>query len=354
MQRSLRLAICLSLLAAVLPALGDTPGAEWELVSPADVGLDPEGLQQFARQIGGRGCVVRHEKMAFAWGDATQPGDVASAAKPVYAHFLWKAVADGRLKSLDERLVDYEPRLAPLNSDSGHKDRQITFRHACTQASCYGVAERPGTAYCYNDWQMALFWDTLFHKIYRVRDETVDPEVLRPMLTDRIGCQDAPTMMAFGLKGRPGRLAISPRDFARFGLLYLHNGKWGDEQILPAEFVEQATTSPLSNDIPRAGFVPAEMIPGQRSIGSKRVPDNQTDHLGSYSYLWWTNGVDREGRRHWPDVPVDAFAALGHGGKRAMVVIPSLDIIVSWNDTKIDGGTDENAALKVLVAAVKK
>jgi hypothetical protein len=35
---------------------------------------------------------------------------------------------------------------------------------------------------------------------------------------------------------------------------------------------------------------------------------------GRYSYLWWVNGLDREGQRNWPDVLEDAFAALGHGG----------------------------------------
>lgn len=351
MRRSLPIAILLSvwLVAATLPAFAAVPGAEWKSAAPAEVGLNADGLERFSQRIGGRGCVVRHGKMVFTWGDAAKPGDVASAAKPVYAHFLWVALADGRLKSLDEHVVEYEPRLASLNPELDHKDCGITFRHFATQTSCYGVAEQPGTAFCYNDFQTALFWDALFHKIYGVRDESVDAEVLRPMLTDRIGCQDSPTMMAFGLKDRPGRLAISPRDFARFGLLYLHKGKWSDERLLPAEAVEKATTSPLPNDIPRAGVVESKMIRDQRSIGSKRVPDNQTDHLGSYSYLWWTNGVDREGRRHWPDAPHDAFAALGHGGKRALVVIPSLDLIVSWNDTNIDGREDENAALKQLV-----
>ncbi len=75
--------------------------------------------------------------------------------------------------------------------------------------------------------------------------------------------------------------------------------------------------------------------------------------MGSYSFLWWTNGIDREGERHWPDVPVDAYGAFGHGGQRAMVVIPSLDLIVSWNDSPIDNRAKENQALGRLVAAVR-
>ena len=54
---------------------------------------------------------------------------------------------------------------------------------------------------------------------------------LHPLLTDLIGCEDNPTFMAFGEQDRPGRLGISPRDFARFGLLYLRGGMWNGKQL---------------------------------------------------------------------------------------------------------------------------
>ncbi|MHC4331264.1 MAG: hypothetical protein ACYSWW_24430 [Planctomycetota bacterium] len=218
--------------------------------------------------------------------------------------------------------------------------------------SCYGLAEAPGTAYAYNDWQMALFWATLFKKVYGASFETVDADVFHPMLTDQIQCQDNPTFMAFGAKDRAGRLAISPRDFARFGLLYLRKGKWKNRQLISREHATMAVTSPLPNSIPRAGNQAAEMIPQQRSIGSKRIPDNQCDHIGSYSWLWWTNGIARDGTRHWPDVPIDAYGCFGHGGPRAMVVVPSLDLIISWNDAKIRGAEMENRVLKLLKDSV--
>ncbi|MHC4440947.1 MAG: hypothetical protein ACYS3S_26665, partial [Planctomycetota bacterium] len=150
--------------------------------------------------------------------------------------------------------------------------------HCANQISCYGLAEAPGTAYAYNDWQMALFWDTLFQKVYGVGFKTVDAEVLHPMLTDKLQCQDNPTFMAFGTGDRAGRTAISTRDFARFGLLYLRKGKWKDEQLLSPEYATMAVTNPVPNSIRRAGDVAADMIPGQRSIGSRQIPDNQCEH----------------------------------------------------------------------------
>jgi CubicO group peptidase (beta-lactamase class C family) len=328
------------------------PGKDWVTKRPEDVGLDSKKLKELSDYAGGSGCIVRYGVMVYTWGDASRRRDIASAAKPFYAHFLFKALEDGKISSLDERINQWQPELNQINQNLDYKDRGITWRHCANQISCYGLAEAPGTAFAYNDWQMALFWDTLFLKVYGTRFETVDAEVFHPMLTDLLQCQDDPTFMAFGVKDRPGRTGISPRDFARFGLLYLRKGRWKDKQLIRTEHATMAVTSPLPNSIPRAGNQAAEMIPGQRSIGSKRIPDNQCDHVGSYSWLWWTNGVDRNGARHWPDVPVDAYGCFGHGGLRAMVVLPGLDLIISWNDTKIRGAEMENHTLKLLTDAV--
>jgi CubicO group peptidase (beta-lactamase class C family) len=324
------------------------PGKEWDIVAPDQVGLDAQKLKELSDYAGGFGCVVRHGYMVYTWGDASKRKDVASAAKPLYAHFLFKAVEDGKISGLDEQVNRWEPRLNQINRELGYKDRNIAWRHLANQTSCYGLTEAPGTAFAYNDWQMALFWDMLFLKVYGVSCETVDAQVLHPQLTNLLQCQDNPTFMAFGTGGRPGRLGISPRDFARFGLLYLRKGKWGDKQLLTPEHVTLAVTSPLPNSVPRTAGRAAEMIPAQRSIGSEKIPDNQCDHLGSYSWLWWVNGIDREGKRHWPDVPVDTFGCFGHGGIRAMVVMPSLDLIISWNDTRISERQMENHVLNLL------
>lgn len=350
---ALATAALLAMTATAAPAALPTtqPAKHWATTRPADAGLDATSLDRFRDAIGGRGCIVRHGYMVCTWGDASKAGDVASAAKPVYSHLLLRAVVDGRIPSLDEAVVRHEPRLGELNADLGFKDRRITWRHLANQTSCYGVSENPGEAYDYSDPQMALFWDLLFTKVYDGTWDTVDEKVLRPMLADAIGCEDRPTFMAFGTKNRPGRLAISPRDFCRFGLLQLQRGRWGDRQLLDEKLAVMAVTSPLSNDIRRTADKKAAMLPGQRSIGGG---NNMTDHFGSYSFLWWTNGIDREGKRHWPDLPTDAYAALGHGGKRGLLVVPSLHLVASWNDSKIDGRDSENRVLGQLVGSVMR
>ena len=334
------------------------PGIEWATRASQDVGLDREKLEVFSRFVGGRGCIVRHGYMIHSWGDISRRADVASACKPFYSHFLFRALEEGRIASLDEPVARWEPRLERINERLGFKDARITWRHLANQTSCYQLTESPGTAFAYNDWQMALFWDTLFLKVYRATYASVDAKLFRPRLTDRLGCQDRPTMMAFGTRNRPGRVGISVRDFARFGLLYLRRGNWNGRQLVARKNAAMAVTNPLPNSIPRAGRKGAEMIPGQRTLGSSKKPDNQTDHFGSYSWLWWINGVDRRGVRFWPDAPHDTFGAFGHGGPRAMWVVPSLDLVVSYNDARLDGWysgrkSPTNQAMKRLMEAVR-
>ena len=325
------------------------PGKQWETKKPEEVGLNANKLKALSDYTGGFGCVVRHGYMVYTWGDASRRKDIASAVKPFYTHFLLKALEEGKIKSLGESVAKFEPGLNSLNKSLEFKDRKITWRHLCNQISCYGVQEQPGRAFDYSDYNMALFFDTLFLKVYGAKWETVDENVLRPGLTDVLECQDKPTFMAFGTGNRPGRLAISPRDFARFGLLYLRKGKWRDKQLISAEHASMVVTNPLPAAIPRTKGKSAEMLRGQRSIGGG---NNQCDHSGSYSYAWWVNGVGRDGKRNWPDVPTDVYGCFGHGDIRAMVVLPRLDLIVSWNDTKIEGNKMVNRALKLLLDSV--
>lgn len=64
-----------------------------------------------------------------------------------------------------------------------------------------------------------------------------------------------------------GGLNLRTRDFARFGQLYLNNGNWNGQQIVPAKWVERSTTP----DAPH-------LIPGKR--------DNSSRTLG-YGFQWW-------------------------------------------------------------------
>ena len=91
------------------------------------------------------------------------------------------------------------------------------------------------------------------------------------------------------------------RDWAKFGLLYLNDGIWDGERILPEGWVDysQGRTATLKD--------------------------------GFYGAQFWKNAyAEPEGSetpRHWPGVPQDAYYASGFEGQQ-VVIIPSLDMVV--------------------------
>lgn len=323
------------------------PGKVWETVPPEAVGLSAEKLAALRELVGGRGCVVRHGKLAFAWGDQTRSYDVASAVKPVISTLLFLAIQEGKLASPDALVADFEPRLKTLNNG---KDETMTWRHLASQTSGYGLAEEPGAAYSYNDFALALYYDTLMEKVF----QQPGLEVFRTRLAGPMQFQDA---ISFD-KPRPGRLALSVRDFARFGLLALHKGKWRDQQLVPASAFETMFSSPIPASTPLTSKQDTDMLPGQRSLGgTKSITPNGP---GVYSFNWWLNRKDNQGRLALPSAPPDTILASGHGAKRTLWVIPSLDLVMSWNDSLVDdhdkspGNPDTrlNRAARLLVEAV--
>lgn len=333
-------------LACVL-LLQTVPGAGWEECSPEAVRLSKEKLDALRELAGGRGCVVRGGKLAYSWGDAAKSSDVASAVKPVISTLLLMAVQEGRLEGLDAHVSEVEPRLAGKNAG-------ITWRHLACQLSGYGLEEAPGAAYSYNDYALALYYDTLMGKVFK----EAGTDVLRSRLGAVLGFQDSVTFEAFGAKDRPGRLAMSPRDFARFGLLVLRGGKWGDRQLVHPGLLYLSISSAIPASTPLTTGKETEMLAGQRTLGGTRSVTPVGP--GYYSFNWWLNAADAQGRRLFVDGPGDLVAALGHGGKRALWILPALDLVVSWNDANIDDhdrspGNPEakiNRAVRLMAEAV--
>jgi CubicO group peptidase (beta-lactamase class C family) len=278
---------------------GPFPGASWEERTPEAVGLRRDSLDALAEHVRGRGCVVRGGYLAYTWGDFTS--------------------------SVDEPLARFEPGLREIN---GGKDAAITWRHLASQTSGYGWSEAPGAAWSYNDFALALYSETLFNGVFKA-----DPtEVLRRLIAGPLQFQDTAEFNAEVRPGerRRGRIALSPRDHCRFGLLYLRRGKWGTNQIVQPELIDIALSSVVPADLPATAGVDADMLPGQPSHGGgKRTNDRGP---GQYSFNWWLNLPDRRGDLLFPSAPQDAYVAVGLGLTKGLWVIPSLDLLVAWQE----------------------
>jgi len=237
------------------------PSRTWEERMPDELRLSQEKLDALRDWVGGRACVVQHGYMAYQSGDQRKSADVASAMKPVISTLMLVAVQDKKIGGVDEKLSRFEPRLRDINDG---KDAEITWRHLASQASAYGLIERPARTCSYNDFALALYYDTLIKHVYQQPGTTV----LNSRLVEPLEFEDAFTFEAFGPEDRPARLAISVRDVARFGLLCLRGGTSRDRQIVDADLLKRAISTPIPADTPLTSGREAAMLPGQRSIGS--------------------------------------------------------------------------------------
>ena len=111
------------------------------------------------------------------------------------------------------------------------------------------------------------------------------------------------------------------RDWARFGLLYLNNGVWGSEQILPEGWVDY-TTTPAPH---------AELRP--------------------YGAHFWLNAKSAKGKRIYPSAPPDLYWADGFNNQK-IFIIPSLELVV----VKLSASQnymDDDAFLKSIISSIQ-
>lgn len=303
------------------------PGRRWARTSPRHAGFSREKLVELAWKAGGGGCIVQGGRIVYEWGDTAACNDAASSTKPFYTYLAFKAVETGRLASLDDRAMDWLPELGGLNADLGYKDRAITFHHLLNQTSGYGLKEKPGEAFAYNDFNTGLLSWLLFHGVYGVEPGRDDEVLTGELLGEAIGFEDRPTVLHH--RSRPRRLRISVRDQARFMLLMQRGGRWGERQLLREDLFAQMMSFSLSPDLPRTSGVEAEHLEDVESFGGGL---NLKNHLGCLGYYWWFNHEAPDGKRLLPDAPPGTFMGSGYGGRFAMMAIPEEDLVVVWQD----------------------
>ena len=158
-----------------------------------------------------------------------------------------------------------------------------------------GLVAPPGTVWDYENYDTLLALHAL--EVALARDGGSPREYLefpRRALFDRIGMRSTvPGVDRFGRYVMSSQVYTNARDLARLGLLYLHDGRWNGEQVLPASWVD---------------FV--------------RRPAPSTAERGRfYGGQWWLPPDDRD------DIPADAYSTAGNRGQFT-VVVPSQDLVI--------------------------
>jgi CubicO group peptidase (beta-lactamase class C family) len=124
-------------------------------------------------------------------------------------------------------------------------------------------------------------------------------------------------------------LHTTGRDLAKLGLLYLNDGVWNGQRILPQGWV----------------FWSNQIVPAYRQFSSDIRGEKLTP-----GYHVWLNRADtmRGIQKVLPDVPEDTFAASGHWGQ-SMWMIPSQRLIVVRFADDRDRSFSANRFLRLLL-----
>lgn len=207
--------------------------------------------------------VVRHESVvAEGWWapyDANHNHVLYSLSKSFTSSAVGFAVAEGKV-SVDDLVVDLFPDETPpdastnlkamrvrdlLTMTTGHQDEPSAAADTVSAKSflAHPVPHLPGTHFKYNT--AATFMQSAI--VQKVTGQTV-LDFLRPRLFEPLGIENPVWDANFqGISLGGYGLRVRTEDIAKFGQFYLQKGAWKGNQLLPAEWVEMATSKQASN-----------------------------------------------------------------------------------------------------------
>jgi len=349
------------------------PTKAWRVKTPAQAGLNADSLKSledyaFARKtpeearagvrtdglVIVRGGYLVYERYAGGYGPDT-PHITWSVSKSFINALYGIAVKEGRVK-VEDPAFKYYPALDRgkhraitvdmlLRMSSGlyvNEDYEASPLKSTVIAMLYTKGRGDMAAYAASQdmeaepgakWEYASSTTNILSAMLRNILPAADYDSLPwKKLFDRIG-------MASAVWERDGAgtfvgssyLHATPRDMAKFGFLYLNDGVWAGERLLPEGWVAYSTT------------VAPAYLNTPLSAEDRRDP--------AYGAQWWLNRSipARNLPRALPDVPEDAFMCMGHWGQY-IAVIPSLDMVVAYTGDNRDGEFNLNTLLKLVAA----
>jgi CubicO group peptidase (beta-lactamase class C family) len=295
------------------------PGAAFETTTPEAAGWSVEKLAEaksWSRRIAPTAAVmiVQHGRVVAEWGDTAVKSNLHSVRKSLLSALIGIAVEEHKIDlgaTMGELGIDDNaPSLSPTEKTATVADL-LKARSGVYHAALYetpGMAalrpargsHPPGTFWYYNNWDFNALGTIYEHAARDGIFTALEDKIARP-----IGMQDYQPGDGEYFRGADSEhpaypIRMSARDLARFALLYLHDGRWKDRQIVPSAWVRESTQS-----------------------YSEAFPAQETGY--GYGYLWWI-GFPSDNGAPTVNVPPGSFAAMGAEGQYAFV-IPAYDLV---------------------------
>lgn len=282
------------------------------------------------KRAGVAGMIIKDGYLVAKWGDTKRVDMTFSVTKSYLSTVAGLAWDQGLIRSVEDQVQDY----VWDDKFMGAHNSQITWRHLLNQSSDwygqlwggYDWADRPPTEGDVNDWRARDLHTPGSHFMYNdIRVNLLAfsllqvwrkplPMVLKEKIMDPIGASttwrwygyenswvnvDGIKMQSVSGGGHSGGgIFINTEDHARFGLLFLNNGKWQDQQLISEDWIKKAVTPSKSER--------------------------------NYGFMWWLDPDDDSRINILSD---EAFYAAGFGGNY-IIIEPehNLVVVLRWTD----------------------
>lgn len=222
------------------------------------------------------------------------PHILNSVSKTFTSMAVGLAISEGHL-SLDDRLVDIFPEHCPENPSDYLKE--VTVEHLLTMSCGHSTdptysawsntevswvrlfmehpfTHKPGTLFCYN----SLGTYVLSAMVQKTTGEKVAdylfPRLFRPLGINNVSWAESPEGVNTGGWG----LYLKTEDLAKMGLMILQKGQFNGQQVVPAEWIEAASSAQVP-------CVPAGLSSDDADKLKKFA--KTSDWLQGYGYQMW-------------------------------------------------------------------
>jgi CubicO group peptidase (beta-lactamase class C family) len=224
------------------------------------------------------GIIIKNGYVVAEWGETTRTDMTFSVTKSFLSTVVGLMWQRGLIRDVADPVRDYMP--TPELFDGPHNSK-ITWEHLLRQTSDWqgtlwgkpDWADRPegppaewpnrklnepGTRYKYNDVRVNVLALAALHVLRRPLPEFLREEVMEPIGASSTWRWHGYENSWIDLDGRRvqsmtggghwgGGMFISSRDMARFGYLFLRNGKWKERQIVSPKWIDMARSPGPAN-----------------------------------------------------------------------------------------------------------
>ena len=289
--------------------------------TPSNLGFVQSALDEAFQAISIFGCssalVLRYGLIAKSEGPLDQRLIVRSIRKSVLSALIGIAVGRGQISlsaTLEDLGIDDVDPLSVEEKKASVRNLMMGrsgIYHPALAESPDMIAAKPprgskipGDHWCYNNWDFNALGTIYQRATGRTVYEGFLEDIAAPIGMEDFRLEDGRSMTGDISRHPAYHLSMTARDMAKFGSLYLQDGRWGDTQILPAQWVKDSTTAYSLAERERQG----------------------------YGYMWWTTGLSGEaekahGVRPDPAIPPYRYAAHGYYGQM-IYVVPAKELVV--------------------------